>query len=37
MDEFFINNSEMLLKLLLAVFLGGIIGLERFVKKLFKP
>ena len=31
MDEFFINNSEMLLKLLLAVFLGGIIGLERFV------
>lgn len=31
MELFFIENSEIILKLLLAVGLGGLIGLERFI------
>lgn len=31
MEQFFAQNSEMLLKLLLAVFLGALIGLERLI------
>jgi len=31
MEQFFIDNSDMLLKLLLAMFLGSLIGLERFI------
>ncbi len=31
MELFFIENSDLILKLLLAVGLGGIIGLERFI------
>lgn len=31
MEQFFIQNSDMLLKLLLAVFLGALIGLERLI------
>ncbi len=31
MEHFFIENSEIILKLLLAVGLGGLIGLERFI------
>jgi len=31
MEQFFTQNSDMLLKLLLAVFLGALIGLERLI------
>lgn len=31
MEQFFVDNSEIILKLLLAVFLGGLIGLERLI------
>ena len=31
MEHFFIENREIILKLLLAVGLGGLIGLERFI------
>lgn len=31
MEQFFVNNSEMILRLLLAVGLGALVGLERLI------